>query len=93
MLENLKLPLCPKCGDTKNVNDKIVDESKLVLHTTYECKVCDISWTPYKIIDNNTNVEYKCHYPRGGTTLRSSDMHWTNPLKWWRTLTEDIKRD
>lgn len=92
MLENLKLPLCPKCGDTKNVKDKN-DYSQCVMHgPNYECLTCDISWTPNTIVDNKTNVKHIWDYPRGGV-LGGNNLRWFNPLKWWRTLTEDIKSE
>lgn len=84
MLENLKLPLCPKCGDTKNVKDKN-DYSQCIIHRpNYQCTVCDISWTPYRIVDNKTNQFYKVHSELGSKTVR------IELIKWWHTLTENL---
>lgn len=92
MLENLKLPLCPKCGDTKKVKDKN-DYSQCIIHKpNYECLSCNISWTPYGIVDNNTNIEYKCHFERGGI-LRGPNLSYIDPSKWCHTLTENVRSD
>lgn len=43
--ENLKLPICPKCGNTKTVEEMNVLE--LYVHTSYEwyqCNHCHIKW-------------------------------------------------
>lgn len=86
MLENLKLPLCPKCGDTKNVKDKN-DYSQCVIHQpNYECLTCEISWTPYKIVDNKTGTLYSCH-----GEMPSRRYVYPNPKKWCKTLTEDVR--
>lgn len=89
MLENLKLPLCPKCGNTKNVKDKN-DYSQCIIHQpNHECLSCNISWTPYKLVDHNTNQVYDCRFDRGG--VLGQTLVRENEFKWWRTLTENIR--
>ena len=38
--ENLKLPLCPKCGDTKFVKES----PKLIPVIIWHCSKCNIEW-------------------------------------------------
>jgi hypothetical protein len=43
--DNLFLPLCPKCGDTKHV----VKSSALSMTPIQFCKKCRLEWTTYGI--------------------------------------------
>jgi len=42
-MQNLKLPLCPKCLDTKCVNE-IFLSCVVGAYPTYRCKTCNILW-------------------------------------------------
>ena len=48
----LELPLCPKCGDTKHVTDKVTRE--LIYVYKYVCTECRIWWA--KSIGENYTV-------------------------------------
>lgn len=43
MSENLKLPICPKCNDTKNVYKSFWQKTDMSF-TEYNCSVCKIKW-------------------------------------------------
>lgn len=43
MSQNLKLPICPKCHDTKHVR-KLKTIKLIVGSERYECKKCSIEW-------------------------------------------------
>lgn len=43
MSENLKLPICPKCNDTKNVEELKIDRA-VVFGNQYHCCFCNLSW-------------------------------------------------
>lgn len=43
MSENLKLPICPKCNDTKNVY-KLDTRRADMSSTEWNCSICKIKW-------------------------------------------------
>lgn len=49
--QNLKLPLCPKCSNTKHVTESLMSKYTLavILDTIYWCSDCDIEWNKYGI--------------------------------------------
>ena len=67
-MELLKLPLCPKCGDTKHVvatgrvypfvNHMVRENAPFHIdweESCYKCNKCNIQWTPEHVCtDNNT---------------------------------------
>jgi len=51
-MQNLKLPICPKCHDTKHV--RTLKTIKLTLSSErYECKKCNIQWGAGGISDTD----------------------------------------
>lgn len=44
--ENFELPICPKCNDTKYVED--VKTIKMIYAKTYRCTMCDLEWNSRK---------------------------------------------
>lgn len=44
MSENLKLPICPKCNDTKNVYEMPAVRLVTSYSTEYSCSECKIKW-------------------------------------------------
>lgn len=62
-MQNLNLPLCPKCGNTKFV----IDLSDSSLDPVYKCTQCKIEWGRNRILDSG--VEYRFY--SGSTTLVS----------------------
>lgn len=51
MFYNLRLPLCPKCGDTKFVVDDVTLCVKL--ETVHRCSRCNIEWDAHRIKDEH----------------------------------------
>lgn len=42
--ENLNLPICPKCNDTKYIKEVRVIPLKATFVGAYECTKCEIEW-------------------------------------------------
>jgi hypothetical protein len=51
--QNLKLPLCPKCGDTKFVEHDMTSTKTLSIQLAphYKCTQCRIEWSLDEILD------------------------------------------
>jgi hypothetical protein len=71
MNDNLELPLCPKCGDTKHVI------SEWGIRNKHSCEECQIEWTRNYIWDLETGEK---HVFGGEMTHRFVREH---PMKWW----------
>lgn len=59
MMSNLTLPLCPKCGDTRFVNEADLPHyfcSKLELSPYWKCSECKIKWKNNAIYDKDWNL-------------------------------------
>lgn len=70
-MHNLRLPLCPKCGNTKFVVDNDIDcvqTLTIKMYPIYKCTQCNIAWGNNRILDPD-GVEYR--FFSGETTLIS----------------------
>ena len=65
MTENLKLPICPRCNETKNIKSTEFKSTKLVPYgdySYYSCPSCNIEWNYWDgIIDNNIKGDGSIH--------------------------------
>jgi len=54
-MENLKLPLCPKCGDTRFVMEDRGYRMSQKLQPNYYCNQCSVVWSsiPYRLRDEH----------------------------------------
>ena len=57
--QNLKLPLCPKCGDTKFVSDEGHPADLRIQTFAYYCSICNISWNEHFISDHNLQKTWR----------------------------------
>lgn len=46
MTQNLKLPICPRCHETKEIISYDYNDTKMSFHfgPAFHCKLCNISW-------------------------------------------------
>lgn len=54
--QNLKLPICPKCNDTKGVS--VLPRKDLAISTPYHCHKCNIVWEGTKITPGEPKDRY-----------------------------------
>lgn len=66
MPQNLKLPICPKCNDTKNVVSYDFTDPKSYYekhNASYNCKSCNISWNYRDIVEGGPCFTCEAHTP------------------------------
>lgn len=81
MSQNLKLPICPRCHETKGIKTTEFKSTKLTYEPSnyYSCPSCNIEWNYWDgIRDNNDKCDSSIHlfYEESRKQARPSYYSW-----------------
>lgn len=84
MPQNLKLPICPRCNETKEIISYDYNDTKMSFHIgpAFHCKLCNISWKYDKGIMEGKPC-FPCCSSAAYATANSIDMLKRKPYYGW----------